>query len=107
MHVTLGALSPSMRAEFSRVLLLLGVCPRYWSWICVVRLMRAPVAIATVVATIDVDQGVSSPLMTACLLLVVSTIRGIVLCQKSFLWCWVVLMVWLDLCRLVLTWWGL
>ena len=77
--VTLGSLSLSMRAEFSRVLLLLGVCRRYLSWMCVVRLMRAPVVITTVIATIDVDQGVSSPLMTAYLLLVVSTIRGIVL----------------------------
>ena len=83
MHVTLGALSPSMRAEFSRVLLLLGVCPRYWSWICVVRLMRAPVAVTTVVTTVDVYQGVLSPLITVLLLVVLSTIRGTVLC----LWC--------------------
>ena len=61
MHVTRGALAPSTRAEFCRVLLILVVVPRNYSWACVVRCMRALVAVTTFVVFVDVDQGGSSP----------------------------------------------
>ena len=79
MPVTLRALVPSLHIEFFHVLLLCVVFLRYYSWVCVVRLMRVSVAITTVVAAVDAYQGVSSPLITVFLLLVVSTICGIVL----------------------------
>ena len=44
-----------------------------------------PVAMTTIVTAVDVYQGVSSPLVAVFCVLVVSTIRGIMLWQRSSL----------------------
>ena len=76
MLVTLDTLAPSRCVGFCRVLLMFVVGPRYCSWACVVRRIRAPDGVTTVVAPVDVHQGVSSPLSTGCCFVLVSLFRS-------------------------------